>query len=118
MIIRFLGFDQRQNFRVYRFDVCTEGNRTRQVSVTADLTLFRDHNVGFQEGPFLSGNKLAAGLQRGWEGELELTAADLRAYVDAKALAEAQRAGARKVHRRPRVQAEMQRKSPWRNFGF
>ena len=42
---------------------------------------------------FLSGNKLTPDLERGWEGEHELTAADVRAYADAKALADAQRAG-------------------------
>jgi len=117
--IRYFGFDQRQNSRVYRFDVRTEGRPTRQVSVTADIAVFRNHSVGIQEGPFLSGNKLTADLERGWEGEHELTAADVRAYADAKALADAQRASTRKApHRRLGVQAEMQQESPWRNFGI
>ena len=114
--IRYLGFDQRQNSRVYRFDVRTDGQLTSQVSVTADMAVFRNHSVGIQEGPFLSGSKLTADLARGWEGEHELTAADVRAYVDAKALTDAQRAGARKApRRRPGVQAEGQKNSPWRN---
>jgi len=117
--IRYLGFDQRQNARVYRFDVRTDGRVTNQVSVTADIAVFRNHSVGIQEGPFLSGNKLTADLERGWEGEHELTAADVRAYADAKALADAQRAGARKApRRRPAVQVETQQKSPWRHFGI
>ena len=83
------------------------------------MAVFRNHSVGIQEGPFLSGNKLTADLERGWEGEHELTAADIRAYADAKALAGAQRAGTRKApRRRPGVQAETQQKSPWRNFGI
>lgn len=119
MEIRYLGFDQRQNSRVYRFDVRTEGRLTRRVSVTADLAVFRDHSVGIQEGPSLSGRKLIADLERGWEGEHELTAADVRAYADAKALADAHRASTRKTsHRRPGGQAETQQKSPWRNFGI
>ena len=61
------------------------------------MAVFRNHSVGIQEGPFLSGNKLTADLERGWEGEHELTAADLRAYADAKALASAQRASTRKA---------------------
>ncbi|HTS63593.1 MAG TPA: hypothetical protein VMH28_16325 [Candidatus Acidoferrales bacterium] len=118
MEIRYLGFDQRQNSRVYRFDVRTDGSLTKQVSVTADIAVFRNYSVGIQEGPFLSGNKLTADLERGWEGEHELTAADVRAYADAKALADAQRAGTRKApRRRPGVQPETQQKSPWRNFG-
>ena len=119
MEIRYLGFDQRQNSRVYRFDVRTDGHLTKQVSVTADMTAFRNHSVGIQDGPFLSGNKLTADLERGWEGEHELTAADIRAYADAKALAGAQRAATRKAPRRkPGMQAETQQKSPWRNFGI
>ena len=119
MEVRYLGFEQKQNFRVYRFDVRTDGSLTKQVSVTADVAVFRDHSVGIQEGPLLSGNKLTADLERGWEGEHELTAADVRAYADARALADAQRASARKaVGRRSGVRPETQQKSPWRNFGI
>ena len=119
MEIRYLGFDQRQNSRVYRFDVRSDGRQTKEVSVTADIAVFRHHSVGIQEGPILCGNKLTADLERGWEGEHELTADDIRAYTDAKALADAQRAGTRKApHRRLGVQAELQQKSPWRNFGI
>ncbi len=118
MDVRYLGFDQRQNSRVYLFDVHVEGRVTRQVSITADMAVFRDHCVGIQEGPVLSGNKLTADLERGQEGEHELTAADVRAYVEAKALA-AQRAGTRKAPRRQHgVRAETQQKSPWRKFGI
>jgi hypothetical protein len=119
--IRYLGFDQSQNTRVYRFDVRTDGRVTTEVSVTADMAVFRNHSVGIQEGPILSGNKLTADLERGWEGEHELTAADVRVYADTKAFAAAQRAGARKAPRRrpevPAETAEAQRKSPWRGFG-
>jgi len=116
--IRYLGFEQRQNSRVYRFDVRTEGRLTRQVSVTADIAVFRTYRVGIQEGPLLSGNKLTADLERGWEGDHELTAADVRDYADARALADAQRASARKApRRRPAAQTEPQ-SSPWRHFGI
>jgi len=117
--IRYLGFEQRQNSRVYRFDVRTDGHLTNQVSVTADIAVFRNPSVGIQEGPFLSGNKLSADLERGWEGEHELTAADVQAYAEAKAHSDSQRAAARKSpRRRAAVQAEAQQNSPWRNFGI
>jgi hypothetical protein len=117
--IRYLGFDQRQNSRVYRFDVSSDGRHIKEVSVIADMAVFRNHRVGIQEGPFLSGNKLTADLAQGWEGDHELTAADVRAYAEAKAIADAQRAGARKTPRnRPGGTAETQLKSPWRNFGI
>ena len=119
MEIRYLGFDQRQNSRVYRFDVRNDGHLKRQVSVTTDIAVFRNHSVGMQEGPLLSGNKLTADLERGWEGEHELTGGDIHAYAAAKALDAATAAGTRKASRRqPGVQGEMQQKSPWRNFGI
>ena len=117
--IRYLGFDQTQNSRVYRFDVHMDGRLTKQAFVTADMTVFRNPSVGIQDGPFLSGNKLTADLERGWEGDHELTAADVRAFADAKALADAQRAGNRKAPRRqPGMQPDTQQKSPWRNSGI
>jgi hypothetical protein len=94
--IRYLGFDQRQNFRVYRFDVRSEGRLAKEVSISADISMFRNHSIGIQEGPFLCGKKLTADLQRGWEGEHELTAADLQVFAETKALANASHAGARK----------------------
>ena len=101
MELRYLGFDQRQNSRVYRFDVRTNGRLPKEVSISADISIFRDHRVGIQEGPVLSGNKLTADLERGWEGAHELTATDVLAFADAKSRADAQRAGARKApHRR------------------
>lgn len=118
MEIRYLGFEQRQNSRAYRFEVRTDGRLKKEVSVTADIAVFRNHSVGIQEGPSLCGHKLTADLERGWEGEHELTGADVRAHADAKALADAQRAGSRKAPRRPAAQAEAQQKSPWRNFGI
>ena len=118
MEIRYLGFDQRQNSRVYQFDVRIAGGLTKQVSVTADMAVFRNHSVPIQEGPFLSGNKLTTDLERGWEGQHELTAADLRAHTDAKARAEAQRAATRKPpRRRSGVEAEEEQKPPLRDFG-
>ena len=119
MEIRYLGFDQRQNSRVYRFDVRNDGRLAKEVSISADISVFRDHSVAIQEGPTLSGNKLTADLERGWEGEHVLTAADVQAFADTKALADAQRAGARKAPRHhPEVPAETQQKSPWRESGI
>jgi hypothetical protein len=116
--IRYLGFDQRQNSRVYRFDVRSDGRQQKEVSVTADIAVFRDHSVGIQEGPVLSGNKLTADLERGWDGEHELTSADVRAYAEAKALADTQRVNARKAPRHRSGPPAETRKSPWGHFGI
>ena len=61
---------------------------------------------------------MTADLGRGWEGEHELTAADVRAHADAKARADAERGSDRKAPRRwLRVPAEAQQKSPGRYRG-
>lgn len=117
--IRYVGFDQTLSSRVYRFEVLTGGRLTKQVVITADMAVFRNCSVGIQEGPILCGHKLTADLEKGWDGDHELTAADLRAHVDAKALADAHRASMRKApRRRPAPPAQTQPRSPWRNFGI
>jgi len=118
--IRYMGFDQRENSRVYRFEVQTGRRSTKEVSVTADMVVFREYRVAIQEGPFLCGNKLTADLERGWDGEHELTVADVRAHADAKALADAERANARKA---PRLRSAVPtaltpQKSPRGNLGM
>lgn len=119
MEIRYLGFEQRQNSRAYRFEVREKGLPNRQLAVTADMDVFRTLRVGIQEGPTLSGNKLTADLERGCEEAHELTAADVREYVNTRSLAEAQRAAARKnPRRRPAAPAETHQTSAWRNFGI
>lgn len=119
MEIRYLGFDQLQNSRVYRFEVREKGLPNRHLAVTANMDVFRIHRVGIQEGPSLSGIKLTADLEKGCELEHELTAEDVRAYADSKTLAEAQRAAMRKNPRRqPPAPAETHPPAPWRNFGI
>jgi hypothetical protein len=81
------------------------------------MDTFRIHRLGIQEGPTLSGNKLTADLERGWEGEHELTEADVRDYVHRQSMEEARRAELRKPPRQRTELTEAQRRSPWRNSG-
>jgi hypothetical protein len=112
MEVRYLGFEQQQSARSYRFDVVEKGQPTKHFIVTADLSLFHIHRVGIQEGPALSATKLVADLARDFAGAHELTAEDLLSYVNARSLAEAKRAQMRKApRRRPSVAEE---RSPWR----
>src|ERR1051326_2908437 len=96
MELRYLGFEQLQNARRYRFDLVAKGDATRQFVVTVDLALFRAHGVGIQEGPSLCAQKLLADLESCPEGAHELTTDDLRAYAEKRAAAEARRIEARK----------------------
>ncbi len=101
MQLRYLGFDQLQNARVFRFDIITKGEVTRQAIVTCDLALFLQHHVGIQDGPTLCANKLSADLESSFEGAHVLTADDIRAHADARVAAETKRIEARRTHRRP-----------------
>jgi hypothetical protein len=112
MELRYLGFDQTQNARVYRFDLPAKGDSGREFIVTVDLALFRTHHVGIQEGPSLCARKLSADLEKGWEGDHELTTADLQAYADARTAAEVRKAESRARFRRPKA-ATAHPQSPW-----
>jgi hypothetical protein len=117
MEVRYLGFSQQRNARAYRFDVIVKGQPVRHFTVTADLALFRTHDVGIQEGPSLSANKLTADLEKNFDGMHELTGDDLRVHADGRRRAEAERAGMRSaVRHRPPASAAA---SPhWRHFGL
>ncbi len=105
MELRYLGFDQKQNTRQYKFDGIANGQPTLHFVVTADLALFLAHRIGIQEGPSLCANKLSSAQQAATEVKLELTSEDLRAHASARTQAEARKAEARRVgvRRRPVV---------------
>lgn len=115
MEVRYLGFEQEQSARSYRFDVLEKGQPAKRFIVTADLSLFHTHRVGIQEGPALSASKLVADLESEFAGAHELTAEDLRAYLDARASADAKRAEMRKTPRRRPSPTEG--RSSWRDMG-
>ncbi len=64
MELRYLGFDQKQNTRQYKFDGVATGQPTLHYVVTADLALFREHRIGIQEGPSLCAHKLPPPLRK------------------------------------------------------
>jgi hypothetical protein len=115
MELRYLGFDQLENARGYRFDLVAKGDPNRHFVVTVDLGLFRTHGVGIQEGPSLCAQKLLADLESRTEGEHELTPEDLRVYASGRAAAEARRIEARKgASRRPKT-PPAHAPSPWQS---
>ena len=99
MEVKYLGFEQLQNARSYRFDVVEKGEPSRHFTVTTDLSLFHTHGVVIQEGPSLCVGKLLADLEKNFVGVHELTAEDFRTYVTARSLAQAKRAEMRKTPR-------------------
>jgi hypothetical protein len=90
--VRYLGFEQAQNVRAYRFERLLPGEETTTLLVTADMSLFARHHVALQEGPSLCLHLLlAAGpddspvqqVARPQAGGLTLTEQDILAHVAA-----------------------------------
>jgi hypothetical protein len=107
--LRYLGFDQNQNIRTYRFDRVVVGGPAARFLVTADMALFLKHHVGIQEGPSLCARKLTSDPECTAGIAHELTNDDLLAYALARSEAEAHRAAARKSvpNRRHRREPEI-----------
>lgn len=114
MEFRYMGFDQKGNARVFRFDCLTKGEPSRHFTVTADMALFLAHHVAIQEGPGLCAIKLAADLEAGLEAPHELTDADLRTHATTITEAAARKAEARKNTPRRTPVATAHEASPWR----
>ena len=89
MELRYMGFDQSQSTRSYRFDRVVKGEPSERLVITADLALFLTHRVHIQEGPTLCAGKLAADLAQSQGGEHQLTNDDLVAHLRARATADA-----------------------------
>ena len=68
MEFRYLGFEQRQNARAYRFDGIAKGEPNRRFIVTADMALFLMHRIAIQEGPSLCVLKITAALENTPDG--------------------------------------------------
>lgn len=115
MELRYMGFDQALNKRVYKFDRTAGGKSTVQFAVSVDMVLFLKHHVGIQEGPALCAQKLTANFEAEIVGsDHELTNEDLLAYVAVRTAAEVRRAEARKsgpIRRKPEA---AQAFTPWR----
>jgi hypothetical protein len=124
--LRYMGFDQAQNKRVYKFDCTGAGKSTTRFVVSVDMVLFLKHHVGIQEGPALCARKLNADfeaehtgdpvLSNGLPQELthELTNDDLLAYVAVRTAAEVRRAEARRPGPNRRKPEAAQAFTPWR----
>ena len=109
MELRYIGFDQAQNIRVYKFDGRAEDTSTMRLAVSIDMALFLRHHVGIQEGPTLCAQKLTADFEAQHRGEHELTNEDLLTYVAERAAAKARKGN----HHRGRKPEPRQAPVPW-----
>lgn len=113
MELRYMGFDQAREKRVYKFDCTEKGTITVRVQIGVDMGLFLKHHVNIQEGPSLCARKLTSDLQISRQGDHELTNEDLEAYTADRAAAEARRAESRKPGPRRKKPEPGQAVSPW-----
>jgi hypothetical protein len=97
MELRYLGFDQLQNARAFRFDVVVKGAVTMQAVVVADMALFLKYRVGIQDGPSLCAARLTTDLEQNVEGDHVLTADDLRGLCERRAAEESKRVEMRRM---------------------
>lgn len=82
--LRYVGFDQRENIRAYRFERFTPGELTQHFVVTTDMVLFNRHKIRLQEGPLLCLRLLtdALGAQPAGESRpYSLTEQDMLAFL-------------------------------------
>jgi len=107
MELRYLGFDQHANIRTYRFDRMVKGEPAARVLISADLDLFRKHQVSLQEGPGLCARKLSeAPPPLAGDGGHQLTNEDLLGFANHRAAAELRRATIRRIGARRRQSTE------------
>jgi hypothetical protein len=106
MELRYLGFDQKQNTRVYTFKRVAKGEPATDFMITVDLRLLLQHRISLQDGPALSARKLASDLESSHPGDHELTNEDLLIHVNARAMAEARSAEARGKRRNRSMDGE------------
>ena len=106
MELRYLGFDQMNNARSFRYEVIAKGEAKRQMVITADMGLFLQHHIAIQDGPAVCAVKLTSDLERRFEGEHVLAADDLRAHVEIRAAIEAKRIESRRAGGRREVNAD------------
>ena len=114
MDLRYMGFDQTRNTRVYRFDCKAADKSVTQCGISVDIALFSMHRVGIQEGPALCALKLTANFEAQHRGDDVLTNDDLLAYVAVRSAAEARKAESRRRGSSRRKPEAGQASSPWR----
>ncbi len=62
VFLRYLGFDQSEGARSYRFERISSAEDKQTFQVTAEMSLFLKHHIGIQEGPALCMRLLSTAL--------------------------------------------------------
>ncbi len=96
--IRYVGFEQQGNVRLYRFERPLSSGEIQTAVVSSDLTLFVTHHVGLQDGPALCQRLAVAELDRVGPHEQapvehSITKQDLLAHLANRAVPSRKRPG-------------------------
>jgi cold shock CspA family protein len=102
--LRYVGFEQAQGIRSYKFERNRAGEDTEALIVTTDLALFTRHRVPIQEGPALCMRLLEAEVETGPPLRRSLTEKDLIAFLASRLVP--MRASNRRVIRRSPLRPE------------
>jgi cold shock CspA family protein len=100
-ILRYVGFDQAEGIRSYKFECTPPEEEMKTVVVTTDIALFIRHRVPLQEGPGLCLRLLETESAKSRESRFALTENDLITFLAAR-LGASIKPHARHVWRRPR----------------
>ena len=103
MQLRYMGFDQAENIREYKFEGIDAGETAEHFVVSADLALFTKYRVALQDGPALSLKRLSADLETPQQLPHQLTNGDLTAYIADRAAAAERKTSSRKSRNPPRI---------------
>lgn len=93
--LRYMGFEQTDGVRCYRFERSLTGEATRTIVLTIDVKLFVKYRIGMQEGPTLC-LKLLAGPLIGISDHKVITDEDMQAFLASRPAAGPSRAFRRK----------------------
>lgn len=99
MNLQYLGFEQSQNQRLYRFAQRMIGRPAKLLFVRADLVFFSACKVNLQDGPILCARKLETRPILPIDKACDLTEEDFRAHAALRDRAEQERAASRKRFR-------------------
>ena len=86
MQLVYVGFEQIKNVREYIFHGIIQGQEPQVLSISTDMALFRELQVGLQEGPVMCLRTLAAELEGLSPAQMPaphraIREADIRAYL-------------------------------------
>jgi hypothetical protein len=112
MIFTLAGFSHRRNVRVFRFQRVDSARVRTLFTVDVDLGSLARFKISVQEAPLMCVRLLEAQSEADANCTLELTADDMKAFVDQRSAAMSERTKKRRMIRRPQPGSPLAVPSP------